>query len=231
MEEKIIERSDKVDNDYYAQRDTAYIKEYESVIWQLQSIKSSIESVYKILDVHLSNDAKNFSIEYKGEKYEFFFPTTKYEFKKLKKQRQKFIKNILCDVITGSIRRPKRSHELHTFLALMLLGEDPKNHQFEQVDGTNVELLSEEEAGIGTNESGRKGIPLDMDAYQVKSNLIKLPEGMIELTPEQEEELKKKEIKVTGNAPAIVRNEFNYTPIESLRKRYRYQEEDNDTKN
>lgn len=164
-----IKRNDQVDNDFYAQHDAAYIKEYESVIWQLNSIKSSIDNVYKILDIHLSNDSKNFSIEYKGEKYEFFFPTTKAEFKKIKKQRHKFIKNILCDVITGSIRRPKRAHELHTFLALMLLGEDPKNHQFEQIE---EEIISESSAGIKSNESGIKALPLDMDIYQVKANLI-----------------------------------------------------------
>lgn len=184
-----IKRSDRIDNDFYAQRDMAYIKEYDEVMTKLTGISDIIQSIVALLDKHLSDDAKNFTIEYAGQKYEFYYPTTREEFLLIRRRRKKFINKILCDVITKSIKKPKKANEYANFLALMLLGEDPKNHQFEQVEEIE-EIVSETEAGIGTNESGRKGIPLDVEAYQVKVNMTKTSDDLLELTKKNYEKLK-----------------------------------------
>jgi hypothetical protein len=176
-----IKRSDKIDNDFYALLSSSYMKEYDEVMTKLSCISDITKSITELLEKHLSDDAKNFSIEYAGQKYEFYYPTTKEEFLLLRKRRSKFIKKILCDVVTKSIKRPKKANDYHNFLALMLLGEDPRDHQFEQIIEEEI-IVSEQEAGIGTNESGVKGIPLDMEAYQVKSNMNVLPNDLIELT-------------------------------------------------
>lgn len=173
-----IKRNDQIDNEFYSQRDMAYIKEYNEVMTKLIGISDITASIYELLDKHLSNDAKNFTIEYAGQKYEFYYPTTKEEFLHLRKRRKKFINKILCDVITKSIKRPKKANEYHNFLALMLLGEDPKNHQFEQSEEIE-EIISESEAGIGTNESGIKALPLDIESHSVRSNMPMLPKDLI----------------------------------------------------
>lgn len=164
-----IKRSDTIDNEFYKIRSSAYIEKYADVIYKLNSISDIVGKLYDIFDKHLSDEAKNFTIEYGKKKYEFFYPTTKQEFRNLKRLRKYFINKVLADTIYGATKDPERAENFHNFLALMLLGEDPKDHQMEQIPVE--ELISEIEAGIGTNESGRKGLPLDLESYQVRSNM------------------------------------------------------------
>lgn len=124
-----------------------------------------LNDLFDKLDEILSVSGKNFSIEFKGNKFEFHPATTKGEVKALSRRRKKFIKLLLKYAMTRVLK------ELHSDaiedswepVLAFAQGMDPQDAKIDK------EELDEIRSSIAEqDEEFGKARPLDEEAYQIK---------------------------------------------------------------
>lgn len=181
-----MKRNDTTDNQFYQQRSGDYSDRDSKSLVLMQNISVCIENLKELMQNQICVDAKSFSINFKGKQYEFFFPSTKEEFKEQKKLKKRLCNLILLEVVKVLVTKPKKFDLASEIIRSLFWGEDPENHQIEMI---KEEEISEDSIGVNASESGRKSIAIDVDNYQVRSNDMRYQHGM-QILEEVAEEVK-----------------------------------------
>lgn len=144
------------------------IKEHDELLKHLENIKNEVISIRTLMDKVLSDPAKDYTIMFKGELFEFYPSSTVEEQKELLHKRKRFIISLLRQCLKRSSYYMPCQNELSNKeyyksfepLIAFMYGEDPKDHQLEKI----VETIS---PVLQRLADGDTAIPLNKDNYQV----------------------------------------------------------------
>ena len=144
-------------------------KDYDELYHCANTITAESSYLFQVLYKILQADNKNFTIEFKGKKFDFHPATTRGEEKALKRRRKKFIKLLLKYVTTNMIKQLDKECTEDTISNIwepelaFAQGVDPETVQLSKEDLDAFKEHQKEE----DKEFGKKR-PLDKEAYQVK---------------------------------------------------------------